>query len=97
MPTWLIETVIQWDKDDLEAVKLMKVDILALGMLAALQKCLDNLSEFNNKQMALSDINRSDDPKVYRMLQKADSVGLFQVESRAQMNMLPRLKPEKLL
>ena len=87
-------TVIQWDKDDLEAVKLMKVDILALGMLAALQKCLDNLSEFNNKQMTLSDINRSDDPKVYRMLQKADSVGLFQVESRAQMNMLPRLKPE---
>lgn len=87
-------TVIQWDKDDLEAVKLMKVDILALGMLAALQKCLNDLSRLEGTTFSLADIKREDDPQVYAMLRNADSVGLFQVESRAQMNMLPRLRPE---
>ena len=86
-------TVIQWDKDDLETMRLMKVDILALGMLAAVQKCLDDLSVKFKRPFRLQDIPQTDDPNVYKMLQNADSVGLFQVESRAQMNMLPRLKP----
>ncbi len=88
-------TVIQWDKDDLEAVKLMKIDVLALGMLSALQKCMDSLTTLNGRHFGLEHIPRNDDPNVYAMLRQADSVGLFQVESRAQMNMLPRLKPEK--
>jgi error-prone DNA polymerase len=86
-------TVIQWDKNDLETMRLMKVDVLALGMLAAVQKCLDDLSTLSNKMFYLQDIPQWDDPKVYKMLQSAQSVGLFQVESRAQMNMLPRLHP----
>ncbi len=86
-------TVIQWDKNDLETMRLMKVDVLALGMLAAVQKCLDDLSTLSNSTFKLQDIPQHDDPKVYQMLQNAQSVGLFQVESRAQMNMLPRLHP----
>ena len=86
-------TVIQWDKNDLETMRLMKVDVLALGMLAAVQKCLDDLSTLSNAPFKLQDIPQWDDPKVYKMLQNAQSVGLFQVESRAQMNMLPRLHP----
>ena len=86
-------TVIQWDKDDLEFMRLMKVDLLSLGMLSALQKCLDHLSNKQGKPFLLHHIPKEDDPNVYGMLQNADSVGLFQVESRAQMNMLPRLKP----
>lgn len=84
-------TVIQWDKDDLESLGLMKVDILSLGMLSAIRRCLGNLST-PNKAFTLADIPR-EDPATYRMLQKADSIGVFQVESRAQMNMLPRLRP----
>ncbi|TQV67291.1 DNA polymerase III subunit alpha [Exilibacterium tricleocarpae] len=87
-------TVIQWDKEDLEALGLMKVDVLALGMLTALRKCFTYISTASGKPVAMSSIPR-DDPRVYGMLQKADTVGLFQVESRAQMNMLPRLRPEK--
>ena len=79
-------TVIQWDKDDLETLGLMKVDILGLGMMTAIRRSLNHLD------MQISDIPR-EDPATYKMLQKADSVGVFQVESRAQMNMLPRLKP----
>ena len=79
-------TVIQWDKDDLETLGLMKVDILGLGMMTAIRRSLNHLG------MNISDIPR-EDPATYNMLQKADSVGVFQVESRAQMNMLPRLKP----
>jgi error-prone DNA polymerase len=86
-------TVIQWDKDDLETMTLMKIDVLALGMLSALQKCLDNISQYKGRPFQLQDIPQEDDPNVYDMLCKADTVGLFQVESRAQMNMLPRLKP----
>lgn len=88
-------TVIQWDKNDLQALGLMKVDILALGMLTAIRKSLTYISQLENRPMTMSDIPTTDDPQVYGMLQQADSVGLFQVESRAQMNMLPRLKPEK--
>ncbi len=79
-------TVIQWDKDDLEALGLLKVDVLALGMLTAIKKSLDSIG------MKMHEIP-PEDPAVYGMIQKADTVGVFQVESRAQMSMLPRLKP----
>ncbi|WP_434361376.1 error-prone DNA polymerase [Parasalinivibrio latis] len=88
-------TVIQWDKDDLETLKLLKVDILALGMLTAIRKTLDLLEIHHRRRLTLADIgNMGDDPKVYNMLQHGDSVGVFQIESRAQMSMLPRLKPK---
>ncbi len=85
-------TVIQWDKEDLETMGLMKVDVLSLGMLTAIRRCLQMISDQQGKPFGLADIPRSD-PATYQMLQRADSVGVFQVESRAQMNMLPRLKP----
>jgi error-prone DNA polymerase len=80
-------TVIQWDKDDLEALGLLKVDVLALGMLSAIRRALDFLG------MKMHEVP-AEDPAVYAMIQKADTVGVFQVESRAQMSMLPRLRPE---
>jgi error-prone DNA polymerase len=80
-------TVIQWDKDDLEALGLLKVDVLALGMLSAIRRALGFLG------MRVQDIP-AEDPAVYAMIQKADTVGVFQIESRAQMSMLPRLRPE---
>lgn len=87
-------TVIQWDKDDLETLGLLKVDVLALGMLSALRKCLQLVQEQHQRTLTLADIsNMGDDPAVYRMIQQANTVGLFQIESRAQMSMLPRLKP----
>jgi error-prone DNA polymerase len=82
-------TFIEWDKDDIDALKLMKVDVLALGMLTALKKSFDILGIDD-----IADIPQ-EDGEVYDMLCKADSVGVFQVESRAQMSMLPRLKPRK--
>lgn len=85
-------TVIQWDKDDIEALKLIKVDILALGMLTAIRKMLQLVHQHHGQSYQLATIP-TEDPKVYKMLQKADSIGVFQIESRAQMNMLPRLKP----
>ena len=85
-------TVIQWDKDDLDAVGLMKVDVLALGMLSALRRMLSILGEISGRPWTLADIPR-EDPATYDMLGHADSMGVFQVESRAQMAMLPRLKP----
>jgi len=85
-------TVIQWDKDDLDAVGLMKVDVLALGMLSAIRRMLAMLSETTGRQWRLGDIP-AEDPATYAMLSHADSMGVFQVESRAQMSMLPRLKP----
>ncbi|WP_020406929.1 error-prone DNA polymerase [Hahella ganghwensis] len=88
-------TVIQWDKEDLESLQLMKVDVLALGMLTAIRKTLEYISERKGYDFTMADIPKDGDDKVYGMLQKADTVGLFQVESRAQMNMLPRLRPEK--
>ncbi|WP_446811811.1 error-prone DNA polymerase [Methylomonas sp. 2BW1-5-20] len=86
-------TVIQWEKDDLEAMGLLKVDVLALGMLSAIRKALVYLGEYTGRTWTLADIP-AEDPAVYAMLQQADSIGVFQVESRAQMTMLPRLKPE---
>ncbi len=85
-------TIIQWDKDDLEALGLLKVDILALGMLSAISHSLAEIEQFRGERLTLADIP-SEDPETYAMLQRGDSVGVFQVESRAQMAMLPRLKP----
>jgi len=85
-------TVIQWDKDDLDALGLLKVDVLALGMLSALRRSLEMVSARRGKALTLADIPH-EKPEVYRMLSAADSIGVFQVESRAQMTMLPRLKP----
>ncbi len=85
-------TVIQWEKDDLEALGLLKIDILALGMLSAIRKALTYISRYTKQTVTLADIP-PEDPAVYRMIQQADTVGVFQIESRAQMSMLPRLKP----
>ncbi|MBS1141480.1 MAG: error-prone polymerase [Proteobacteria bacterium] len=87
-------TVIQWDKDDLDAVGLMKVDVLALGMLSAIRRMLSILGEISGRPWKMADIP-AEDPKTYDMLCHADSMGVFQVESRAQMAMLPRLKPRR--
>ncbi|MDG1704489.1 MAG: error-prone DNA polymerase [Pseudomonadales bacterium] len=87
-------TVIQWDKEDLETLGLLKIDVLALGMLTAIRKALA-LAQFNTPgapPLTIQDIP-AEDPDTYAMLQRGDSVGVFQVESRAQMAMLPRLKP----
>ncbi|MGY0613826.1 error-prone DNA polymerase [Vibrio sp. FJH11] len=87
-------TIIQWDKDDLESLKLLKVDVLALGMLNAIRKCFQLVEKHHQCSLSIAEITRlQDDPDVYRMIQKADTVGVFQIESRAQMSMLPRLKP----
>jgi len=86
-------TFIEWDKDDVDALSMMKVDVLALGMLTCIRKCFDLIDQHKGKRYALSDIKGEDDDEVYQMLQRGESLGVFQVESRAQMNMLPRLKP----
>jgi len=86
-------TVIQWDKDDLDALGLLKVDVLGLGMLTALRRSFTYLREFRGREYTLATIPPND-PAVYTMIQRADTVGVFQIESRAQMSMLPRLKPE---
>jgi error-prone DNA polymerase len=86
-------TFIEWDKDDIDVLGLMKVDVLALGMLSCLKRGVDFLArDYGHDYPTLADLPR-EDPAVYAMLSKADSVGVFQVESRAQMSMLPRLKP----
>jgi error-prone DNA polymerase len=85
-------TVIQWDKDDLDALGLLKVDVLALGMLSAIRKAFDLAGAFRGRPMGMADVP-AEDPKVYEMIQRADTVGVFQIESRAQMAMLPRLRP----
>lgn len=85
-------TVIQWEKDDLESLGLLKVDVLSLGMLSAIRKALEMISNYSNKTLTLDKVPK-EDPKVYQMMHKADTVGVFQIESRAQMSMLPRLRP----
>jgi error-prone DNA polymerase len=87
-------TFIEWDKDDLDALGLLKVDVLGLGMLTCIRKGFALLKAHYGKEVTLGTVPR-DDPAVYDMLCKADSIGVFQVESRAQMNMLPRLKPRQ--
>lgn len=86
-------TVIQWNKDDIETLKIMKVDILGLGMLTALRKSFQLLREHKDIEVGLYSVP-PDDPKTYEMIQAADTVGVFQIESRAQMNLLPRLSPK---
>jgi error-prone DNA polymerase len=85
-------TFIEWDKDDLQALGLLKIDVLALGMLSCIRRAFEFLEVHHDRPMSLASVPR-EDPEVYDMLCRADSVGVFQVESRAQMNMLPRLKP----
>ena len=89
-------TFIEWDKDDIDYLKIMKVDILALGMLTCIRKAFDLMHDAGLGQAQLDTVAVEEDDAVYAMLQDGDSVGVFQVESRAQINMLPRLKPAKL-
>ncbi|MDB5773110.1 MAG: dnaE3 [Burkholderia sp.] len=86
--------VIQWDKDDLDAMGLLKIDVLALGMLSAIRRALDLIGQRRGEVFTMQDVP-AEDPATYRMITKADTVGVFQVESRAQMSMLPRLKPKR--
>jgi error-prone DNA polymerase len=89
-------TVIQWDKDDLDALGLLKVDVLGLGMLSCIRRALDLVNGYRSRgeghELTMQDIP-AEDPAVYEMIQRADTIGVFQIESRAQMSMLPRLKP----
>jgi error-prone DNA polymerase len=87
-------TVIQWDKNDLDSMGLLKVDILALGMLSVIRRALTIINHDSTKPVTMDDLLRKDDPNVYTMIQQANTVGVFQIESRAQMSMLPRLRPE---
>jgi len=86
-------TFIEWDKDDIDTLKMMKVDVLALGMLTCIRKCFDLIAEHKGERYELADIKAEDGDEVFAMLSRGESLGVFQVESRAQMNMLPRLKP----
>src|SRR5260370_37875679 len=86
-------TFIEWDKDDVDALSMMKVDVLALGMLTCIRKCFDLIADHKGRRYELADIKSKDNDEVYQMLQRGESLGVFQVESRAQMNMLPRLQP----
>ncbi|MDK1024230.1 MAG: error-prone DNA polymerase [Gammaproteobacteria bacterium] len=85
-------TIIQWDKYDIEALGLLKIDVLALGMLTAIRKSFDLINDYRHTQLCLANVP-AEDPLTYQMLQRGDSIGVFQVESRAQISMLPRLKP----
>ncbi|HYN79017.1 MAG TPA: error-prone DNA polymerase [Lamprocystis sp. (in: g-proteobacteria)] len=85
-------TVIQWDKDDLDALGLLKVDCLALGMLSAIRRALDLINDFRGTRLTMAEVP-AEDPLVYRMIQRGETTGVFQIESRAQMAMLPRLRP----
>jgi error-prone DNA polymerase len=87
-------TVIEWDKDDLDELGLLKVDVLGLGMLSALRRALALVSDFRGRSFTLADVPK-EDARVYEMISRADTVGVFQIESRAQMSMLPRLKPRE--
>jgi error-prone DNA polymerase len=87
-------TVIEWDKDDLDDLGLLKVDVLGLGMLSALRRGLEYVSAFRRKSFTLADVPK-EDARVYEMISRADTIGVFQVESRAQMSMLPRLRPRE--
>ena len=87
-------TFIEWDKDDIDTLSMMKVDVLALGMLTCIRKCFDLVAEHKGKRYDIATLPR-EKSEVYDMLCKGESLGVFQVESRAQMNMLPRLKPRE--
>jgi error-prone DNA polymerase len=87
-------TFVEWDKDDLDALGILKIDVLGLGMLTCLRKALALLDKHYDRRLTLASIP-AEEEAVYRMLQRADSIGVFQVESRAQMSMLPRLRPKQ--
>lgn len=87
-------SVIEWDKDDLDALGILKIDVLALGMLSAIRRALDLVGLRRGEVFTMQDVP-SEDPSTYEMICAADTVGVFQIESRAQMSMLPRLRPEK--
>jgi error-prone DNA polymerase len=87
-------TFIEWDKDDVDALNMMKVDVLALGMLTCIRKCFDLIADHKGERWELATVPQDQKP-VYDMLCRGESLGVFQVESRAQMNMLPRLKPRE--
>jgi error-prone DNA polymerase len=86
--------VIEWEKDDIEELGFMKVDVLGLGMLGCMRRAFDLLREHKGVDIGLADL-QDDDPATFRMIQKADTIGVFQIESRAQMSMLPRMKPRE--
>jgi len=87
-------TVLEWDKDDIDALGLLKMDVLGLGMLSCLRRCFDMLGQYHKRSLGLDQVP-PDCPETYAMLRRADTVGVFQVESRAQMSMLPRLRPKE--
>jgi error-prone DNA polymerase len=87
-------SVIQWDKDDLESLGLLKVDVLALGMLSAIRRGLGTVNALRGTAITMDSLLLEEDPAVYEMIRRADTIGVFQIESRAQMSMLPRLAPE---
>jgi error-prone DNA polymerase len=86
--------IIEWDKDDIDALKFMKVDVLGLGMLGCMNRAFNLLEQEKGIKVAMADL-QDDDPDVYKMIQRADTLGVFQIESRAQMSMLPRMKPRE--
>lgn len=88
-------TIIQWDKDDLDTLGLLKIDLLALGMLSAIHRAFDLVQNYRGVRYTMADLLARQDERVYHMIQQADTVGVFQIESRAQQAMLPRLKPEQ--
>ncbi len=85
-------TVIQWNKDDLDELGILKVDVLSLGMLSAIRRCFDLIQKHHGRELSLATVPH-DDRRTYEMICRADTIGVFQIESRAQMSMLPRLKP----
>lgn len=87
-------TVIEWNKDDLDELGILKVDVLALGMLSCIRRAFDLMRQHYGKSLTLATVPQ-EDPRVYRMTHRADTIGVFQIESRAQMSMLPRLKPSE--
>ena len=87
-------TVIEWDKDDIDTLGILKVDVLSLGMLTCIRKCFDLIAQHSGPQYTLENLPK-EEPKTYEMLCQADAVGVFQVESRAQLNFLPRMKPRE--
>ncbi|MGE4611914.1 MAG: error-prone DNA polymerase [Paracoccaceae bacterium] len=87
-------TVIEWDKDDIDTLGILKVDVLSLGMLTCIRKCFDLIAQHNGPQYTLENMPK-EEPKTYEMLCQADAIGVFQVESRAQLNFLPRMKPRE--
>jgi error-prone DNA polymerase len=87
-------TVIEWDKDDIDAMGMLKVDVLGLGMLTCIRKAFELVKKHRGRDLTIATVP-AEDPDVYAMIQKADTIGVFQIESRAQMSMLPRLKPKE--